>query len=356
MDLLLIIRGLAALAVVVWHAVGHEGGYPLINLPGRTAVWLFFGISGYVIAHGFIHRRYTFSASDLRDFYSNRLLRIYPLFLALTLIGWVTALVSTGSSPLTLGDVPAQIFALQFNQDYILNGVFWTLGVELHFYLLAPLLVAPFFIRDDRRRWWVASSLYVAMIGWGYFARIVLGWSSDGRNILMNLPHFFIGMIACSIAAGMRPDARRFSVCIGIACALLAYTSWMYHRMPSRFWSPQGTLLVDLSIFLLVLAHASLEPARFRKGPFYAAFAFLGVLSYGIYAWHGYFMKAIPQIADHVFVLIAVSIFAAYVTYRLIELPALRLKRKHAPKARVPLPSGGLQPATPESPRRHIHD
>jgi peptidoglycan/LPS O-acetylase OafA/YrhL len=54
MDLLLVIRGLAAISVLIWHAGGHQGGFPFINVPGRTAVWVFFGISGYVIAYGFL--------------------------------------------------------------------------------------------------------------------------------------------------------------------------------------------------------------------------------------------------------------------------------------------------------------
>ena len=55
MDLLLVTRGLMAVAVVVWHAEGYQGDFPsLLNVPGRTAVWIFFGISGYVIAYGFI--------------------------------------------------------------------------------------------------------------------------------------------------------------------------------------------------------------------------------------------------------------------------------------------------------------
>ena len=45
MDLLLIVRGLAAIAVVFWHGFGayHVNEIsPLINIPGRTAVWIFF--------------------------------------------------------------------------------------------------------------------------------------------------------------------------------------------------------------------------------------------------------------------------------------------------------------------------
>jgi peptidoglycan/LPS O-acetylase OafA/YrhL len=86
MDLLLIVRGLAATAVVFWHGFGayHVNEIsPLINIPGRTAVWIFFGISGYVISYGFIYKKYSFSFISLKNFYTNRLLRIYPLFICI---------------------------------------------------------------------------------------------------------------------------------------------------------------------------------------------------------------------------------------------------------------------------------
>lgn len=99
MDLLLVVRGIAAISVLVWHAVGYAGGWALINIPGRTAVWVFFGISGYVISHGFINKKYKLNELDLRHFYLNRILRIYPLFLLLSFLGWVTIYIKSGESP-----------------------------------------------------------------------------------------------------------------------------------------------------------------------------------------------------------------------------------------------------------------
>lgn len=331
MDLLLIIRGLAALAVVVWHAEGYHGQFPaMINVPGRTAVWLFFGISGYVISYGFIHKRYSLTLSDLKWFYMNRLLRIYPLFLALSVLAWITELVTTGSSPIGLKDVPAQLFALQFNQDYVLNGVFWTLGIEIQFYLLAPLLVMPLLVNNGVRTYALVFALYIALVYWNRYAVGQFGWSYDGRNIVSNLPHFFIGMIACQLVSTFKPSRVRLTLSIVGAVTLLAFTSWLYHRSPGQFWSVRGILLVDFLILFLVFAHASCDPRSLRKHPLYVSFALLGTLSYGIYAWHSYLMKYVPYLEAHVVVLIVVTTIMAYVSYRLVERPALKLKR-HRP-------------------------
>ena len=268
---------------------------------------------------------------DLRDFYTNRFLRIYPLFLALSALGWITELVSSGSNPLSLIELPAQLLAFQFNQNYILNGVFWTLGVEIHFYFLAPLLVMLFFRSTGRQQLLLAFSIYIAMVYWNYYAVKQFGWSYDGRNIISNLPHFFIGMIACQIVSTLKPSALRLSVSTASACALLSYTSWLYHCRPVQFWSVKGILLVDSIILLFILAHASCERGRFKTHPVYIGFAFLGTLSYGIYAWHSYLMKYIAPLSDNPLALIVVSIAAAYVSYRFIESPALKQKRRHAP-------------------------
>ncbi len=60
-DLSLILRGLFASAVVFWHTIGayHVDVIPAwMNVPGRVSVWVFFGLSGYVIGHGFFSGRY----------------------------------------------------------------------------------------------------------------------------------------------------------------------------------------------------------------------------------------------------------------------------------------------------------
>lgn len=333
-DLLQITRGLAAITVVIWHTRGYHGKLPpAINTPGRTAVWLFFGISGYVISHGFIHGRYKFSLSSLRHFYQNRLLRIYPLFLALSFLAWITALLATRASPLHLGSLPAQLFAIQFNHDYVLIGVFWTLGIELQFYALAPLLVWPLL---SRRFWLVAGlALYGALFFWNQYAVAHLNWSHDGRNLVSNLPHFLSGMIGCRLASSgiITMSKARFALIVGgglalAAAVVLGYTNWMYHQLPAAFWSKRGILWIDALILLVIFAHVNVGHGFTlgKRHPIYAIFALLGTLSYGVYAWHGYFLTYTPWFTEQTIATMVASFLAAYGSYRLIEAPALKLK------------------------------
>lgn len=329
-DLLLIVRGIAALSVVFWHAGGYLEPYPAwMNIPGRTAVWIFFGISGYVIAHGFVHGRYGLNGKDLQDFYVNRLLRIYPVFLALTLVGWMTETLRTGTSPLSMAELPSQLLAFQFNQDYALNGVFWTLGIELHFYLLAPLLMLPLLSKHPARWLWGPVVLYAAFVGWGVLASKTLGWSFDGRNIVACLPHFIAGMTACRAVAHTRPNRSRLIGSLVAAITLLVVTNLFYHRFPHRYWGPTGIILTDAVVVCLVVAHASWAG---QKTVTVGMLTKLGVLSYGLYAWHGYWLKTMPEMVHHALALAGLSLASAYLTYKWVERPALRLKRVHVAK------------------------
>src|SRR6188768_795784 len=120
LDTLLILRGLLALSVVVLHIGTLNTNAPaFINIPGRTAVWMFFGISGYVIAHGFITKRYLLIRKDIKVFYINRFLRIYPLFLLLSLVTLVTAYCINGNILIKPSDIPEQLLMLQFNHQYV---------------------------------------------------------------------------------------------------------------------------------------------------------------------------------------------------------------------------------------------
>ena len=175
---------------------------------------------------------------------------------------------------------------------------------------------------------WLALVIYVWMVYWCEYAATHLNWSWDGRNIVMNLPHFFAGMIACRLVASVeRPSTWVVALCLACAAGLLGYTNWIYHMISEKFWSVRGVLLADALIVLLVIAHGHLANRPRQAGAVVAAFSLLGTLSYGVYAWHGYIMKYITWTAEHMIVLILLSVVVAYVSYFVIERPALARKK-----------------------------
>lgn len=331
-DFSLILRGIAAALVVFWHVDGYKGEWPAaINVPGRVSVWLFFIISGYVIAFGFVHRRYAFHGSDLVDFYRNRFLRIYPLFIALSIISAVTLFVQEGSTGLTVFQLIAEALGLQWNHSYTLSGVFWTLGIELQFYLVAP-LIAWLLIRRSNS-WKVPAFIYAALFLWPLVAHKLLGIPIDNRTTVGNLHHFTTGMIV-AVYLGKSNLRERVSsnftttINFAAACALIALASYLYHMHARAFWLGGGAILVDVAGALFLLVHSRMETHKIARGRSVVRGALiLGVLSYGLYAWHGYFLKYFPFFSDRIIWTFCVSLAAAYCSYELLERRALAFKR-----------------------------
>nr|WP_216863470.1 acyltransferase [Polynucleobacter bastaniensis] len=290
----------------------------------------FFGISGYVISYGFIHKRYVFSFKSLKFFYINRFLRIYPLFFCVALFAWAMEYAINGSNPLGLKDLPSQFLALQFNHSYILNGVFWTLGIEGQFYLIAPVLVLVFTLFNWRLSLILGLLLYLMLVGLQYFLVNKYGWNYDGRNIISNLPHFFIGMIGCALVYEIKPNIFRLILCILLSIVFLTLTNYLYHKDPSIYWSSYGILLIDALILILIIAHSSIQRVACQNKT-YLIFGFLGTLSYGIYAWHPLLMRFIDNIQEQPFIISIVillfTIIVATISSYQIERPSLKIRR-----------------------------
>jgi peptidoglycan/LPS O-acetylase OafA/YrhL len=329
MNVLQIFRGVLALSVLFWHSIGayHTDFIPALNTPGRTAVWLFFGISGYVIAYGFIYAKYSFSARDIRIFYINRLLRIYPLFLVVSLLSFLMIFIKTGAPPIGIKEIPAQFFAMQFNQDYILSGVFWTLGIEMHFYLIAPLLCRVFLFPEKQFSKIITSfTLYFVALATYFYAIKVLGWSYDGRNIIANLPHFLAGMTGCLLTKDLKPNKTRAMVFAGIALLILMYSNYIYHVNPGIFWTLRGAVFIDVLIIAIIFLHGSYNFKDAKPSQIIRFLYYLGGLSYGIYAWHPLLLTFFKPMENFLLLLLTTGLVSA-VAHRIIDLQSLALKR-----------------------------
>ena len=149
------LRAFAILLVLARHSIrpfwsesepllpiaGWDAGIPFIN--GWMGVDLFFVLSGFLIAHIILRRLHGPSpAFDVRTYLIRRALRIVPAYYVVLLIaalGWIPFYQPTTE---WLG-VRIAYHAL-FLQDYLVANivvVFWSLGVEEKFYLLAPVLL-----------------------------------------------------------------------------------------------------------------------------------------------------------------------------------------------------------------------
>jgi peptidoglycan/LPS O-acetylase OafA/YrhL len=156
-----LLRVLAIVLVLARH--GHRaqlGGAESVSLGwtdflllnGWFGVDLFFVLSGYLIARNFMRERQRAPSSYLTNYLKRRAFRILPAYYAAVL---VTAL---GLFPLYVISQENLGLRLAYHmlllQDYLpsnINIVFWSLGVEVKFYLLAPILISVMLIAQSRR-------------------------------------------------------------------------------------------------------------------------------------------------------------------------------------------------------------
>lgn len=269
------LRGLAAMAVVLFHYTAHFGvvfktaDSPTFQFPyGYFGVNLFFIISGFVIFMTL--ERTTHSA----DFLVSRFSRLFPAY-------WVAIFMTYGIThalglPGKLVDINfavlnmTMIHGLIFRVPHV-DGVYWTLEVELLFYFGMWCLYR--FNQLPRIHAALALLLTIKLV---YFAlarmlNIDLPWTIYRLLILQYIPWFALGINIYLLSKQSDSSVRTRSFYISafaIASIFVTESVWV------------GLLAVCLA--LLVWACATRPVAILRK----PLFVWLGAISYPLYLLH----------------------------------------------------------------------
>lgn len=272
-------RGVAALAVVAFHAAALSG--PLSPRGGYLAVDFFFLLSGFVLEHAYGSRLAT--GLGPRAFMGIRLVRLYPLYLAGTLIGLgcnaiaftlveqhfdVTTLVQMAAGPLLFfPSVTGPGGSL-----YPLDGPAWSLLAELAVnfgYALAWRWL-------DRRALMtvilVSAALLAAGIVWHGSADLGAKWSS----FVLALPRvafsFFLGVLIYR-TVDARPRPTRLAGLVPAIFVLLLFVDF-------------GNRPLDDSLAIFIAFPALLILGARSESPRPAVLTALGGVSYALYATH----------------------------------------------------------------------
>lgn len=314
------LRGLAALAVVLFHystsyqmQVGHADPLPFHFYIGNYGVQLFFLISGFVI---FMTLERTRRASD---FVVSRFSRLFPAYWSAILITLVTvSLIGLPQQHLPARDLIANFSMVQeFFGFRSLDGSYWTLEIELFFYVQ---MLFWFMVGQLERIRWIIGAWLVMVLVFGFFQYQGWHFSYSVRELLIleYIPFFAMGILFYRIHT--RPAETLVNALLIGACLLVIGAVYR----PDFFW----VALVCVAIFTAFLRGA-LDWLGSRP------LAFLGTLSYSLYLLHQaigfaliYRFEALGMPGAAACVLtIACVILLAWGLNVLVEKPAMRWLR-----------------------------
>lgn len=318
-----ILRGLAAVSVVIYHAAGlipHPEGVSQVLACfakyGCFGVDIFFVLSGFVIYYSVHLTKITATA-----FFMRRAERIVPPYLALTTVLFVATLVLPGLFR-TLTASPdhfiRSVFYVSFTAfEFPVMYVGWTLEYEMLFYLLASAALAFGALTFNR-----LPIIISALVLFG--AALTKIYGPLGPYGFLTSPiilEFCFGFAVASVFLTKKID--KYNVASLIAALWAASTVDPTHR---AIWA--GLPSAALLCICLTLNYRVALP-RFVKAPLIT----LGDASYSIYLMQVFSVPFIDKLlrlapgaaGPNSFVLLSTgcTVFLGWVFFRLVETPML---------------------------------
>jgi peptidoglycan/LPS O-acetylase OafA/YrhL len=321
-------------------------------IPGGFGVTVFFFLSGYLITTLMRMEADKTGHVSLRAFYLRRALRILPPFYLL--LGAACALTLAGALPGVLKLWPVTAQALHYSNFWIAmrgweglpwgTGVYWSLAVEEHFYLVFPALylVMRRLGLDGRRQAIAFWAICAAVLAWRCVLVMVLHAGSD-RTYLCSDTRVDSMLFGCALAVygnpmldddpSRPPSAAWMRVALPIALATLLATFLVrgeVFRETFRY-SLQGLALGPVFLCAIRRPDAALfRPLNLRP------LRFVGTLSYSLYLIHFVVLNMFQahtglSRGPRAVVGLGVAVILAWGIYEVIEKPCARLrKRLHA--------------------------
>lgn len=297
---------------------------------------IFFFVSGYLISKSYE------STPAVSEYAKNRVLRLYPaliICIAVNLIMvWSTGyLDNTAASDIGLLFIAKSTFLQFYNPDFmrafgdgVLNGSLWTICVEVQFYIVTPILYAVF----GRNKQLSNVVLFVLILVFMMANRLLYMWQDEhSSEIIWKLYRVSFAPWIYMFLAGMLFQ-RNFVFIANIVSKIpaplmfvgyvaLAFVLTQYANIATEnAISP----ILFVPVILLVFRLCYFLPKKVNK------LMRGNDISYGIYIWHMPIVNQMLYLGYRdsywdAFIAVVLSVVIALLSWKLIEKPALRLKK-----------------------------
>lgn len=362
------LRGIAALLVIFYHGtqligadIAHQSafvaatdyGYTDWNVfkslisEGRFGVALFMTLSGFIFTTGLYKKH-----MDVKGFFRNRFVRIYPLYIFLILLTITLYASPNPLQSLILNILPfANVNGAQFTTGVLAtSAMFWTITVETQFYLVFPFLIR--WLNEHKfKLLWGIIGLFTALRIIAYLAGDVSMSTFGYFSIFGRIDQFIIGMMAAYVYLQKPKRIKQHATPLLLAStAGLVLLLFVENRLRHHFgYAEFENFYVILPTIEGLAAAAFIVTYVFvfhdkTKSIFSKALAKLGELSYSLYLTHFLILNLIvsktnlPDVFGNswwsallfsVIILLPAAIALSTLTYYCIERPFLNLRKKY---------------------------
>lgn len=279
------------------HAVAIQSRYAWLATTlgnGDRGVRLFFVISEFVLGLGFGRQHLQNGRPvSLKKYFFRRVTRLEPPYVFNLVLCALAAYVYYRQNlnvlvPHLLASV-LYMHNLAYRAPSWINGVTWSLEVEIQFYVLAPLISLLFRISPA----WLRRAVFLLGIALAGFIQMKfkLGATLAALTILFYIQYFLAGMLLTDLYLTERPRCRThvawdaFSVCGWPLVFLVPRDFWLYHAI--------------LPFLILPLYIAAFQGVLFRRFFRNLWIATVGGMCYSIYLWHFFVIGAFFKLSRH---------------------------------------------------------
>lgn len=354
------LRAFAALAVVLHHIELYKNRLGLSSLfdvdilkyfignLGKNGVYLFFVLSGFLITYLLLEEKSSTGGISVAKFYSRRILRIWPLYFIILLVGFLFL-------PLIYKAMPYFFEGQTFYNQRIENLVYgknvvlflfffsnvalqiygpvagaaqsWSVSVEEQFYFIWPWIVkicADFL--------WIVLLLIVILIN---LVNFKIAWFNDFPFVKAFLSSFAIDFMAIGGLTAMiyRKHGNIIQVIITKKVVVLLI---LFLVIGHLFYEiSHSSLALSFGLLIVMVVESNLKVKLLSR---------LGKWSYGIYMYHPVVMYFSFSLVNKLHInsiiganlayyclILGLTILVSYFSYRYIELVFLKLKHKFSP-------------------------
>ena len=328
-------------------AVFHLSGWAFVRHSvvgsGAFGVDLFFVLSAYLITELLLREKGERGVVSVPAFYARRVLRIWPLYFFFLALAYFVPILNPGHLlfrwkrlvwfSLLGGNWSVVAYGWP---DSIIVTPLWSVSVEEQFYLLwAPLVKI---LTPKRIELFAVGLLFVATLARAATLFLHSAQPKIWCNTFTRLDPIAVGILVAVSLKGRVPSLLTSTRCAltavgtGLIVMVALFTDFRPDNIPSWPGTMLGYPAVALGCALILLSVLGSSSRIIQARPL----RYLGKISYGLYVYHALAIFLVsrilalkPEMSLWLFpVSLGLTIMMAAVSYRFLEAPFLKLKRR----------------------------